>query len=748
MISKLGSKPESKTLIATMVFRHLMDAWLDGARRFFVEGGTASSKTFSVMQFLKLVLGGSKEPLLATVTSESMPHLKRGAIRDFLTIMGDEIIASSWNRTDMIYTWANGSKLEFVSGDHSEKFTGARRNILFCNELNNIQRDVYREADLRTSRFTIGDWNPYSEFWFHDEKMGEQPENIFLNGLTYHDTPEIVSPAVIQVIESYKDKDPNYYRVHGLGLLGKLEGLVYPNFSQVDELPEGRYFYGLDYGFSSDPTTLVKNVIIGDKLYSQEMLYDASGLTNDMIAREMLLRGVKREPIYADPNEPKSMEELRKMGFNMQQAVMGKGSVAFGIQRVNQFYQHWTKDSLNGIKEQRNYRYIEDREHPGRFTEKTTHQWSHCFIAGTLIKTKRGDIPIEQVTPQDYVMTRQGWHKVKASGMTSPSEIVQEIIFSNGVSLVGTSAHLIWVKHKGYVPLHSCRYGDIIELCERQLSTRGKYIIGILTRPAGLTGYILGELGYGQIRKLTDTYIGRYGLITLGQFQRAIKCITKMATQIIIKLKTLTVFPEAGTALITQPLCLNGGENGLGIIFNNIDIERTLGTKQQKGKLYIQGLVRNRGKEESQLNGNVLIVSNYIYPERFQAQLSFVQTDAKHNIAGKLGETISQGFVHGAKRLSKLINTDQGKVAPVYALSVSEPHKERQAVYDLTIEEVPEFYANGILVHNCLDARRYAVASVKPGGRAVGYSPVVDYMKPRQETSILELLRRGNAGNL
>ena len=398
-------KVPPKDMIATYAFSRLMEAYLGGKRRVFFEGGTNSSKTYSAMQFLKLILSTSKEPYLATVTSESLPHLKRGAIRDFIEIMGDEIIESQWNRTDMIYRWGNGSRIEFVSGDHAEKFAGARRHILFCNEMNNIHRDVYREADLRTFRLTIGDWNPYHEFWFHDEKMMDQTENVFVSGLTYKDTPEIVSQAVIQVIESYKDKDPNYYRVHGLGLLGKLEGLVYPHFEQVDSLPEGFVFYGLDFGFVSDPTALTKNVIIGDKLYSQELMY-TSGLTNDEIGREMMLKGVKREPVYADPNEPKSIEELRRMGFNMQESVKGKGSVAYGIQRVNQYYQYWTKDSLNGIKEQRNFRYIEDREHPGRFTERTTHQWSHLNDSRrySVASVKPGQVTGSMISPAvDYL---------------------------------------------------------------------------------------------------------------------------------------------------------------------------------------------------------------------------------------------------------------------------------------------------------------------------------------------------------
>jgi len=373
---------EAKTQILTAVFDKLNDAWLGGKRRFFAEGGTSSSKTYSIMQFLKLLLENYKEPILTTVSSESLPHLKRGAIKDFMTIMGDEVIQSCWNRSDYVYTFPKSQcKLEFVSADHEEKFTGGRREIWFANELNNISRGCYREADLRTELFTIGDWNPYGEFWFHDEKIAGEAGNVFVEGLTYHDTPQVVSDNIIRTIESYKDKDPNYYRVHGLGLMGKLEGLVYPKFEQVDELPEGHYFYGLDYGFSSDPTVLVKNVIVGDKLYSQEMFFDDTGLTNDEIARKMESVGVKSEQVYPDPDEPKSAEEIRRFKFNVIEAVKGKGSVDFGIQKVNQYYQHWTKDSLNCIKEQRNFRYIEDKEHPGRFTDRTTHQWSHGMSA-------------------------------------------------------------------------------------------------------------------------------------------------------------------------------------------------------------------------------------------------------------------------------------------------------------------------------------------------------------------------------
>lgn len=378
----------TKDIILTSTFNRIMDAWLGGKRRIFIEGGTAASKTYSVIQFLKLLLENYNEALLATVSSESLPHLKRGAIKDFLTIMGEELIESCWNRTDYVYTFPKSRcRLEFVSDDHPEKWTGGRREILFWNEMNNIHHQSYKEGDIRTKLFTIGDWNPYGEFWFHDDKLADEEGNIFIGGLTYHDTPEVVSASIIQTIESYKDKDPNYYRVHGLGLQGRLEGLVHPSFGQVDELPSGRYFYGLDYGYLQDPTVLVKNVMVGESVYSQQMLYSYDSLTNVQIAEEMKLAGVEYAPVYPDPDEPKSSDEIKAKGFNIQESIKGPGTVATGIKRVNQFYQFWTKDSLDCIKEQRNYRYTDKRVSEMRDSDKVsksvnvTHRWSHGMDA-------------------------------------------------------------------------------------------------------------------------------------------------------------------------------------------------------------------------------------------------------------------------------------------------------------------------------------------------------------------------------
>lgn len=359
----------------TKVFTQNLDAYHQGYRRALNEGGTSSSKTYSILQLLKILAESATQPLMISVVSESLPHLKRGCIRDFFNILGESQDNNPrYSRTEFTYDFGKG-KVEFFGADDEGKVRGPRRDILFMNEANNIPFETARGLDIRTTTFTFADWNPVGEFWAHEHWIG-QPENKYIHS-TYLDAVDVLPEAVVKNIESNRDKDPNWWNIYGLGLLGKIEGLVFPLAGIVPVLPDGHYFYGLDYGFASDPTVLTKHVIIGDNLYSHQLFYDDSGLTNQAIAQRMELLGIgPGEPIFADPDEPKSTEEIRQKGFNIQDSVKGAGSKAFGIRKVNTFHQYWTKDSVECIKDQRNYRWIKDTL-TGLFTEKTTHQWSH-----------------------------------------------------------------------------------------------------------------------------------------------------------------------------------------------------------------------------------------------------------------------------------------------------------------------------------------------------------------------------------
>jgi len=266
--------------------------------------------------------------------------------------------------------------MEFFSADDPSKQRGARRDILFLNEVNNIPYDAFRELDARTRLCTIADWNPTSEFFFHEHKLRDDDSSSYIHA-TYRDALEVVPKEVIDNILAMGRKDPNWANVYLEGKLGKIEGLVYPYFEQVDALPsQGSIVYGLDFGFSNDFTVLTKNAIFENEVYSEELIYEV-GLTNPDISRLMEEKGVIKhnDLIIADCAEPKSIQEIFDHGFNIKPCIKGPDSVEFGHQKLRQYKQFWTKDSLNCIKEQRNFRYIPDKD--GKLTDKTTHRWSH-----------------------------------------------------------------------------------------------------------------------------------------------------------------------------------------------------------------------------------------------------------------------------------------------------------------------------------------------------------------------------------
>ena len=397
-------------VVTTKVYYSILRAFGDGKRGIFLEGGTYSGKTYSALIALMTIAQKADKPIDINVVSETIPHLKGGCIRDFFMILGERPdVNSCYNKTDRIYRrpkWAG--VFTFLSADN-EKALGMRRDILFINEGDTLYWDTARELISRTNVFTIVDLNPRSEFWAHEYykesdiiengvviQEGKWDSNWAYDHSTYLDALDVLPPDKAEEIRDLGRKDPNYQNIYELGILGKIEGLVFPNFEQIDELPEGEAFYGLDYGFAQDPTVLVKCVVIGDSLYSQQMFYDNSALTNDDIARRMReLRIPGDVLIQADPTEPKSAEELRRLGFNVQAIDKAYANTAFGIKQVNAYNQYWTKDSLECIKEQRNCRYIKKRE-PGSgrvyLSDDITHQWSHGMKARMYaVATYRGE---------------------------------------------------------------------------------------------------------------------------------------------------------------------------------------------------------------------------------------------------------------------------------------------------------------------------------------------------------------------
>jgi len=343
------------------------------------EGGGGSSKTISILQkfyFIAIKHQGS----VMSVCSETMPHLRKGAMRDFFNILNqyDLYRERFHNKSDSIYK-VGKSIIEFFSVDDEQRCRGPRRDYLFLNECNNIKYETAYQLMQRTNKQTTMDFNPTHEFWVHKELLNRDRSDTDYIHSTYKDNPYLPQNQINMMLERAK-YDDNYKRVYIDGLIGSREGLVYPNWSLIEEMPEACKIdvYGMDFGFSNDPASLVRVCIHGNNIYLDELLYEI-GLTNPDIADRLDMFGVQkyRDEIIADCAEPKSIEEIKRYGYNIKPCFKGKDSIKTGIDNVRRNKIFITKRSTNLIKEIRNYCWAKDKD--GKLLNKPIDLYNHLL---------------------------------------------------------------------------------------------------------------------------------------------------------------------------------------------------------------------------------------------------------------------------------------------------------------------------------------------------------------------------------
>jgi len=347
-----------------------------------IAGGTSASKTVSIILLLVDYAQSHKSKKISIV-SESFPHLKRGAIRDFMGIMQEHNYFQDgrWNRTDYIYTFETGSIIEFFSADQPGKVRGPRRDILFINEANNISYETFTQLEIRTKDVIWLDWNPVSEFWFYlgednEEGVKERDDCDFLI-LTYKDN-EALDSNIIKTIESRK-KNKNWWKVYGEGLLGDAEGRIYRGWNSIDEIPtEARLKRkGLDFGYSNDPSALLDVYVWNNAFIWDELLY-RKGLSNKDLSDA--IKQTQDALVVADSAEPKSIDEIMSYGISILPSQKGQGSVLQGIQYVQDQTIYVTKRSLNIWREYRNYLWLTNKD--GKIINEPQDFMDHLLTAG------------------------------------------------------------------------------------------------------------------------------------------------------------------------------------------------------------------------------------------------------------------------------------------------------------------------------------------------------------------------------
>lgn len=324
-----------------------------------IAGGTSASKTISVLLYLIAKCQTDKKPTLTSIVSESFPHLRKGSMRDFLNIMQEHGYYKDdlWSKTDFTYTFETGSKLEFFSADQPSKVRGPRRDRLFCNEVNNIDKESWEQLLIRTKDFAIADWNPVVDFYMYDEYIESRDDVDFII-LTYKDN-EALSESIVKEIESRKN-NKNWWQVYGLGLLGEVEGKIYKNWKIIDDIPhEARLErYGLDFGYSQDPAAIVAVYFYNGGYILDEVLYER-GMSNRRLAD--VIKNLETATTIADSAEPKSIDEIKEYGVSVLPANKGQGSINQGILYLQDQKISMTKRSLNLIKEYRTYLWKTDK---------------------------------------------------------------------------------------------------------------------------------------------------------------------------------------------------------------------------------------------------------------------------------------------------------------------------------------------------------------------------------------------------
>ena len=342
-----------------------------------IQGGTSAGKTFGVLPVLIDI--AAKNPLTEiSIVAESIPHLKRGAMKDFKKIMLEtgRFIDSRWNATDFKYNFANGSQIEFFSADNDAKLRGARRDYLYMNEANNMTFHAYTELASRTKKGVYLDWNPVNEFWFHSELQNDSDVDFIT--VTYEDNeacPESALNFILKAKEkaitsSYWD---NWYRVYGLGQIGNLEGVIFNNWKTIDTIPDDARLlgYGVDFGYTNDPTAIVEIYKWNEHRIINEICYN-KGLSNSQIAKYINTK----LPCYCDSAEPKSIAELRMYGVNAHAVTKGADSINFGIQIMQEESYLVSTKSLNLITELRKYAWDKDKK-TGAKLNKPIDSWNH-----------------------------------------------------------------------------------------------------------------------------------------------------------------------------------------------------------------------------------------------------------------------------------------------------------------------------------------------------------------------------------
>jgi len=631
------------------VFEHLDNS----TKRITIEqGGTRSGKTYNILLWLIFGYAFKNTGKTITICRKTYPSLRASSMRDFFDILKEHEIyeEQDHNKSNSEYR-LEGNLFEFISLDQPQKVRGRKRDVLYINEANELYFEDWQQLIFRTTEKAILDYNPSDEFHFIYDKIKPREDADFYI-TTYKDNP-FLSNEIVSEIERLKLIDENYWNIYGLGQIGSSQALIF-RINECNSIPTDAKFlsYGMDFGFTNDPTTLVAIYQQGDNIYLKELIFE-KGLTNSDISNKLKFHEVERKEIFADSAEPKSIEELYRMGWNIKPATKGQGSVNIGIDMMKRYKLFVTKDSVNMIKEFRNYKWQEDKN--GNILNVPVDMFNHCFTAETLITTNKGQIRIDEIKVGDLVLTSQGYKRVLKcfdNGIKNVNKYSMQFD-TIVVSLCSTKEHKIKTT-KQWKQISELQNQDLLFLYN------------------GLTEKIINFTKTKDILvEEQKDYIQKFGSIIRGKFQKDMIFIT------------LTIIPLIMTYQILIWLI----------------------------KLYIKGLQVNKELKAIQngLKNFTLRVLNQ-QKNGINQKLGYNGTPNTGKQVGIIGNIKNLFAKYVVKNMKVDTLENQSTAITTVKLKHFEQGESYKAqVYDLMVEDCHEYFANGILVHNCIDAIRYGL---------------------------------------
>tara|TARA_R110001606_G_scaffold274960_1_gene423308 strand:- start:1411 stop:2592 length:1182 start_codon:yes stop_codon:yes gene_type:complete len=337
---------------------------LNNDRIAILQGGTRSGKSYSAIQYL-ITKALEDSGIAVSIVRKSFPSLRISALRDFKTILKEWGIweEDNWYASENSYTFDNGSVIEFLSVQDSERRKGTKRNYLFIDEANELNYEDYFQLSIRTTDKIILAYNPSfaTNHWIFTQVLTHPEAKRYVT--TFLDNP-FLDENIAKEIERLKDTSPSYYKIYGLGLEGVVEGLIFDNVEVIDIIPDTAELmgYGIDFGYTNDPTALVALWKTEDGILFDEICY-MKGLLSNQIANfiKAAYNQWGRKEVIADSADPRLIEEIFRNGINIKPCIKGPDSILAGIDTMKQHKIYLTKKSENMVNEFYSYTFKKDK---------------------------------------------------------------------------------------------------------------------------------------------------------------------------------------------------------------------------------------------------------------------------------------------------------------------------------------------------------------------------------------------------